>query len=107
MTKEKNGFDEKKQDARRDAKREEWIDCAKLVAIAAVIVDHCNGFLYTKPIVATASYYSVSLFVLLSGVSLQIAYERGGVEFHSRISFRRLKNYYSLMRLRHLLGYVL
>lgn len=58
--------------------RIEWIDCAKLIAIVAVAVDHCNGFLYTKPIVATMSYYSVSLFVLLAGISLWTAYERGG-----------------------------
>lgn len=59
--------------------RIEWIDCAKLIAVIAVAVDHCNGFLYTKPLVATASYYSVSLFILLAGISLWTAYERGHV----------------------------
>lgn len=58
-------------------KRIKWIDCAKLIAVIAVVVDHCNGYLYTKPLVATASYYSVSLFVLLAGISLWTAYERG------------------------------
>ena len=59
--------------------RIEWIDCAKLIAIIAVAVDHCNGFLYTKPHVAVASYYSVSLFVLLAGISIWNAYTRGKV----------------------------
>lgn len=71
-------------------KRIEWIDCAKLVAIVAVAVDHCNGFLYTKPVIATASFYSVSLFVLLAGISLWIAYEKGReVSFASQ--FQRVK----------------
>ena len=29
-------------------KRINWIDCTKLVAICAVMVDHCNGILYTN-----------------------------------------------------------
>lgn len=72
-------------------RRIEWIDCAKCIAIIAVAVDHSNGFLYTKSIVATASYYSVSLFVLLAGVSLWIAYE-GGV-FLLRINFKGFGKY--------------
>lgn len=58
-------------------KRIEWIDCAKFIAIIAVATDHCNGFLYTKPLIANASYYSVSLFVLLSGIATWIVYEKG------------------------------
>ena len=46
-----------------------WIDCAKLVAIIAVVVDHCNGFAYHNQVFAQISYFSVSLFVLLSGLS--------------------------------------
>lgn len=58
-------------------RRIEWIDCAKFVAILAVVTDHCNGFLYKNPYIAHASYFSVSLFVLLSGISTWIAYQRG------------------------------
>ena len=58
-------------------RRIEWIDCAKCVAILAVVTDHCNGFLYTNPYIAYASYFSVSLFVLLSGISTWITYQRG------------------------------
>ncbi len=67
-------------------KRIEWIDCAKLVAMMAVVTDHCNGFLYTKPLVACASYYSVSLFVLLAGISTWISFERGkDVSFNNQL----------------------
>ncbi len=38
-----------------------------------MIVDHCNGILYTNQIVAQASYFSVSLFVLLSGLVIWIS----------------------------------
>ena len=58
-------------------KRIEWIDCAKLIAMMAVVTDHCNGFLYSRPTIANASYFSVSLFVLLSSISTWVAYERG------------------------------
>lgn len=53
--------------------RQTWIDCAKAIAIMAVAVDHCNGMLYTNPIIAQASYFSVSLFVLLSGLTAWIS----------------------------------
>lgn len=58
-------------------KRIGWIDAAKFFAVIAVAVDHCNGFLYTNQLIAYASYYSVSLFVLLAGISIWIAYDRG------------------------------
>lgn len=54
-----------------------WIDCAKFAAIVAVVVDHCNGFLYTNPYIAYASYYSVCLFILLAGVSTGISFANG------------------------------
>ncbi len=40
------------------------------------MVDHCNGFLYTNPYIAYASYYSVSLFILLAGISTWISFEK-------------------------------
>lgn len=58
-------------------KRIKWIDCAKAVAIIAVLTDHCYGILYKNKLILQLSYFSVSLFVLLSGVSVWIsdAYE--------------------------------
>lgn len=63
-------------------KRMNWIDCAKFIAICAVVVDHCNGSLYTNPRIATASYFSVSLFVLLSGITAWTSNEKSGDVFH-------------------------
>ena len=50
-----------------------WIDCAKYIAIIAVAIDHTNGFLYENKMLASASYFSVSLFILLSGLSSVIS----------------------------------
>ena len=50
----------------KKAERIRWIDCAKTIAIMAVLVDHTNGILYTNQDIATASYFAVSLFVILS-----------------------------------------
>ncbi len=45
-----------------------WINCAKAVAVFAVLIDHTNGILYTNANIAMASYYLVSLFILISGM---------------------------------------
>ena len=45
-----------------------WINCAKAVAVFAVLIDHTNGILYTHANIAMASYYLVSLFILISGM---------------------------------------
>lgn len=44
-----------------------WLDCLKFLAIIAVAIDHCNQFLYTDPLIALSSWFSVSLFILCSG----------------------------------------
>lgn len=51
----------------------DWLNCAKFMAIFAVMTDHCNGLLYSNYNVAWASYYSVSLFVLISGMTSYIS----------------------------------
>lgn len=62
-------------------RRIKWLDCAKLIAIIAVLVDHSNGVLYNNPLIAQASYFSVSLFVLLAGVSSWLSAEKRGISF--------------------------
>ena len=49
--------------------QQNWINCGKLLAIIAVIVDHTNGVFYSSTSISVASYFSVSLFVLLGGVT--------------------------------------
>lgn len=54
-----------------------WVNGAKLVAMLAVLVDHTNGVLYTSQEVALASYFSVALFILLSGMASYMANANG------------------------------
>ena len=46
-----------------------WINGAKFIAICAVLVDHTNGILYTNQRFGWLSYFSVTAFVLLSGIT--------------------------------------
>lgn len=55
-----------------------WIDVAKCMAIMAVMVDHTNGLLYHSPHIAYASYYSVTLFILISGMMCFLSNLRHG-----------------------------
>lgn len=50
-----------------------WIDFAKSVAILAVLTDHLECIVYTNHKIAIASYFSVSLFVILSGITSYIS----------------------------------
>lgn len=54
--------------------RIEWIDCARFVAIFLVVVDHTYGITYTNALILTGSFLSVSLFVLLAGISAWLSY---------------------------------
>ena len=57
-------------------KRTYWIDVAKFMAIIAVMIDHTNGLLYKNPRIAYFSYYSVSLFILMMGVTSYWSYSK-------------------------------
>jgi hypothetical protein len=74
------------------ALREQWIDCGKFFAISAVVVDHVNGFLYTNQLIALSSYFSVTLFVLLSGVTSFYSNRNHMQENQSRITRRRVRS---------------
>ncbi len=52
-----------------EKKRTDWIDVAKFMAILAVLIDHTDGLLYQDERIAYFSYYSVSLFILLMGIT--------------------------------------
>lgn len=53
-----------------------WINCAKMVAILAVLIDHTSGILYTDSKIAEASYFSVSLFIIIAGMTNYSSYSR-------------------------------
>ncbi len=46
-----------------------WINGAKLVAIIAVLIDHTQRVLYQNLDIAEATYFSVSLFIIVSGMT--------------------------------------
>lgn len=47
-----------------------WVDIAKFIAIIAVITDHLYGVLYTNDKIQRVTFFSVSLFIILSGITL-------------------------------------
>ena len=49
-------------------KKVKWINGAKFLAIMAVVVNHTFNYLYTNSDVGAASHFSVSLFILISGI---------------------------------------
>ncbi len=59
-----------------NTKRTYWIDVAKFMAIIGVMIDHTNGLLYKSQKIAYFSYYSVSLFILMMGVTSYWSYSR-------------------------------
>jgi len=53
----------------KDKKRIFWVDFAKLVAILAVLIDHTDQIFYDNEHLAYLTYFSVSLFVLMTGIT--------------------------------------
>lgn len=53
-----------------------WIDCVKFIAIFAVIMDHTRNILYTNAVIQTVSFFSVTVFVFLSGVTSYYSVKR-------------------------------
>lgn len=49
--------------------RIEWIDFTKGIAIVAVMIDHLSGIIYTHDPLKYASFFSVSVFIILSGIT--------------------------------------
>lgn len=53
-----------------------WINCAKSVAILAVMLDHTYGMLYMNLHVRSMTHFAVSLFILLSGITSYMTGEK-------------------------------
>jgi fucose 4-O-acetylase-like acetyltransferase len=70
--------------------KRQWIDIGKCIAILAVIVDHCFGFLYHHPAIAHFSYFSVTLFVFMGGVTSYYSNRRHRAERGPRETLRRV-----------------
>lgn len=59
----------------KDNKRIYWIDIAKFLAILAVLMDHTSGTLYDNHYIWTLSFFSVSLFVIILGITTYWSFE--------------------------------
>lgn len=46
-----------------------WIDFAKSVSAAAVVVQHTFGIFYWNPVLRLSCYLAVPVFILLSGIT--------------------------------------
>lgn len=53
-----------------------WIDASKGVAILAVLIDHSHGLLYSNNNISLWSYFSVTVFIFLSGITSYYSSER-------------------------------
>lgn len=58
----------------------QWIDAAKGVAIIAVIIDHSTGILFSNKIISLCSFFSVTVFVFLGGITSYLSSERHNQE---------------------------
>ena len=56
--------------------REQWIDFMKAIAILAVLINHTAGLCYTNPYIGIGSFFSVTLFIILSGITSYSSFER-------------------------------
>ena len=53
-----------------------WIDAAKGAAIIAVIIDHSAGILFSNRVISLCSFFSVTVFVFLGGITSYLSSER-------------------------------
>ena len=53
-----------------------WVDIAKFFAIIAVMTDHLHGVLYTNNMLQQTTFFSVSLFIVLSGIILYWEFDK-------------------------------
>lgn len=68
--------------------KEQWINVAKCAAIMAVMLDHVRFRLYTDATVQNFSFYSVSLFILLMGITTYISYSRSAIALGKKVLIR-------------------
>jgi hypothetical protein len=67
-----------------------WLNIAKLFAIMAVVVNHCSGWLYSDGKIEVMSYFSVSLFTLLGGITSFYSCDRHKSECGAKETWRRM-----------------
>lgn len=68
-----------------NSKRIIWIDAAKFATITAVLVDHTYGILYKNESVFRLSYFSISVFILLMGITTFLSFQKNGTHISRKI----------------------
>ncbi len=74
-----------------EKKRAFWVDFAKLMAIIGVIIDHTQRVLSFNQRIAYFSYYSVSLFIILMGVTSYWSYSKNPLNGIDKIKKQFIK----------------
>lgn len=69
-----------------------WIDFLKGLAIIAVVLDHMYGTVYIDYRIQLMSFYSVTLFIILAGITSYISMEKRRISnYNFRYVITRLK----------------
>lgn len=68
-----------------------WIDVGKALAILAVLTDHLHGILYASDELQQVSFFSVTLFVLLMGVTSFLSFDKSESPPGKKVVSRLLK----------------
>lgn len=79
---------EKVQEKSKELK---WLNCAKLIAIIAVLTDHSHMVLYDSQKIAVVSYFSVPLFITVSGMTSYISNSKRSDESWYKTFWRNSK----------------
>ena len=62
-----------------------WVDVAKFMAIIAVLIDHTIGTLYVNGYVEFISFFSVSLFILVMGITTMWSYSKNSNDLYKKV----------------------
>ena len=72
-----------------------WLDFAKLMAIIAVMTDHSKSILYNSNNIQICSFFSVSVFILMMGISSYWSYRRYEItEYKTKIKSKISRIFY-------------
>ncbi|WP_029233392.1 acyltransferase family protein [Butyrivibrio sp. VCB2006] len=68
--------------------KEKWVDIAKGLAILAVITDHSRNTLYSNDRIQRISWFSVTLFILIMGVTTYWSYNNSKTPLYKKVVAR-------------------
>ncbi len=68
--------------------KEKWVDIAKGLAILAVITDHSRNTLYSNDRIQRISFFSVTLFILIMGVTTYWSYNNSETPLWKKVVAR-------------------